>query len=154
MNAQLKMGAVAGFAASVAVAAMELVNTFALPGITEFPAILAGIGGLPTWAGWVAHFLAGTLILGPAFAYIYPKLPTDTSGTKGILFSVGAWILMMLTVAPAADMGFFAGRAGFPTIAWMLAIHIVFGIVLGTVYGEQRKKARIAERAAATPAAA
>ncbi|WP_374275330.1 DUF6789 family protein [Brevundimonas sp.] len=152
MQSQFKMGAIAGFAASIAVAAMEVVNMFALPTITEFPTLLATIAGMPDQpaVGWVLHILAGTLILGPAFAYVAPRLPTDTSGTKGILFSVAAWILMMFTVAPMADLGLFAVRAGFSTIAWMLAIHVVFGIVLGTVYGEQRKKARAAERAAAS----
>lgn len=151
MNSNLKMGAIAGFAASIAVALMELINLVALEGVQQFPALLATIVGMPEQpaVGWLLHILAGTLILGPAFAYLYPRLPTDTSGTKGIVFSVGAWILMMLTVAPMAGLGLFAGRAGFGTIGWMLLIHIVFGVVLGTVYGELRKKARAAERAAA-----
>lgn len=155
MQSQFKMGAIAGFAASLAVAVLELINIFALNSMfTPFPAVLADMVNMPIAAGWVAHFAVGTLILGPAFAILAPRLPTDTSGTKGIVFAVGAWILMMITVAPAAGIGVFASSAGFGTIAWMLGLHLVLGVVLGTVYGELKKKARMAERAAATGTAA
>ncbi len=155
MQSQFKMGAIAGFAAALAVALLELVNMFALNSMfTPFPSLLAQILGMPLAAGWVAHFAVGALILGPTFAIVAPRLPTDTSGTKGIVFAVAAWILMMITVAPAAGIGVFASSAGFGTIAWMLFLHLVLGVVLGTVYGEMRKKARAAERAAAGGAVA
>jgi hypothetical protein len=86
------------------------------------------------------------VVLGPLFGVLCPRLPTDTAETKGILFAVGAFVLMGLTVAPLAGVlgerpvGVFFILAGFGTFAWMIVTHAVYGIVLGNVY------ARLVER--------
>jgi hypothetical protein len=144
---RIQKGMVAGFAATVAVSVMEVANLLIGP-FQSFPGLLARILQMPDVpaVGWVAHFIAGGLILGPLFGILCPRLPTDTSETKGVLFAVGAWIVMMLTVAPMAGIGAFAMVAGFPTLAWMLATHIVFGVVLGGVYGRLVARERMAAR--------
>jgi hypothetical protein len=137
MMSRVKMGLVAGFAATVAVSVLEAINMTVGHWAVSFPQLLSVMlqsqGNVAV--GWIAHFVAGALILGPVFATLCPRLPTDTPESKGILFAVGAFILMGLTVAPLGGVGLFFMRAGFGTLAWMIASHAVFGLVLGNVYG-------------------
>lgn len=146
MMSRVQKGIVAGFTATVAVSVLEVVNLTMGPWFSSFPRLLSYILQTPDLAavGWVAHFVTGTLILGPLFAVLCPRLPTDTPESKGILFAVGAWLVMMVTIAPFAGIGFFGAAAGFGTMAWMLVTHAVFGAVLGAAYGwmVQREKRR------------
>lgn len=155
MMSRLKNGAVAGFAATVAVSILELANMLLGPWATSFPRLLSHMTQTPDLlaVGWAAHFVAGTLILGPLFALLYPRLPTDTPVAKGILFAVAAFIVMSLTVAPMAGVGLFAMRAGFTTLAWMILTHAVFGVVMGDVYHRlMERDRRSASMAHAQPA--
>lgn len=142
MMSRVQKGVIAGLAATIAVSVLEIANLMLGPWAVSFPRLLSVMLQTPDVmaVGWIAHFLVGTLVLGPLFGVICPKLPTDTPESKGILFAVGAFILMSLTVAPLAGVGMFFMRAGFGTLAWMIATHAVYGIVLGNVY------ARLVER--------
>ena len=137
MKSRIQKGMIAGFAATVIVAALELGKLY----LTQSTGAFADVRIFP-------------LILGPAFGILCPRLPTDTPATKGILFAVAAFILMSLTVAPLAGVGMFAMAAGFPTLMWLIFTHIVFGIVMGAVYGTlvQREKRHAREMAGAQPA--
>lgn len=150
MMSRVKKGVVAGFAATVAVSVLEVANMMLGPWAASFPRLLSVMLQTPdTMAvGWIAHILVGTFVLGPAFGVLCPRLPTYTPESKGIVFAIGAFILMGLTVAPAVGalggrpVGLFFMQAGFGTFAWMIATHAVYGIVLGNVYGRlvQREK--------------
>ncbi|GAA0648013.1 DUF6789 family protein [Brevundimonas lenta] len=131
------MGLAAGFAATIAVSILEVANVVLGPWAVSFPRLLSYVLQSPdnVAVGWIAHLVVGTLVLGPLFAVLCPRLPTDTAESKGILFAVGAFIIMGLTVAPMAGVGVFFMKAGFGTFAWMVATHAVFGLVLGNVYG-------------------
>jgi hypothetical protein len=143
MMSRVQKGMVAGLAATLAVSALEAANLYFGPWAASFPRLLSVMLQMPDLmaAGWVAHFLVGTFVLGPLFGMLCPRLPTDTPESKGILFAVGAFIVMGLTVAPAVGLlggrpvGIFFMQAGFGTLAWMIATHAVYGIVLGSVYG-------------------
>lgn len=137
MMSRVQKGVAAGFAATVAVSVLEAVNMLFGHWAVSFPQLLSVMLQMQgnVVVGWIAHAVAGVLLLGPAFAVLYPRLPTDTPESKGILFAVGAFILMGLTVAPLAGVGMFFMRAGFGTLAWMIVSHAIFGIVLGNVYG-------------------
>lgn len=136
MMSRVKKGIVAGFVATAAVSLLEVANLLLGRFFDPFPGIVATMAGMPgnMAAGWVLHFIAGSLILGSLFGYLYPRLPTDTPETKGILFAVGAWVVMMLYIFLIGNYRTFTGGAGFGTLGWMLATHMVFGGVLGNVY--------------------
>lgn len=144
MMSRVRKGMIAGLAATIAVSALEAANLYFGPWAASFPRLLSVMLQTPDViaVGWVAHFLVGTLVLGPLFGVLCPRLPTDTPESKGILFAVGAFVVMGLTVAPAVSLlggrsvGIFFMEAGFGTFAWMIATHAIYGIVLGSVYGQ------------------
>ena len=89
MMSRLQKGLIAGFAATVAVSLLDIPNLF-LNWFDPFQSVIAALIGMPDAlaVGWVLHAVAGVLILGPLFAYLCPRLPTDTPETKGIVFAV------------------------------------------------------------------
>lgn len=136
MMSRVQKGLVAGFAATGVVSVLEAINMSVGHWAVAFPQLLAVIlqsPGTPA-LGWAGHLVAG-LVLGAVFGVLCPRLPTDTPESKGILFAVGAFVLMGLVIAPIGGAGMFFMRAGFGTLAWMVASHAIFGIVLGSVYG-------------------
>ena len=162
MSSRIQKGMIAGGVATLVVSAVDLVaglvqNMMQAPGsermFHSFASLLAtmarsvlGEGMGHMWVGWLIHLLAGTFILGPAFAVLAPRLPTDQPETKGILFAVGAWLLMCLTIMPLAGLGIFGLAAGFGTMAWMLVSNVIFGIVLGRVFARQHGEIGHAKR--------
>ena len=147
MMSRVQKGLVAGFAATAVVSIIEAINMTVGHWAVAFPQLLAVILQNPDTPaiGWAGHLVAG-LGLGALFGVLCPRLPTDTPESKGILFAVGAFILMGLIVAPIGGAGMFFMRAGFGTLAWMVASHAIFGIVLGTDYGrlvERERRLRV-----------
>ena len=135
MMSRVQKGLIAGFAATMAVSLLEIPNLF-LNWFDPFQGVIASMLGMPEnlAVGWVVHVISGVLILGPLFAILCPRLPTDTPETKGIVFAVGAWVLMMAVIVMFGNYRTFTAGAGFGTFAWLLITHAVFGIVLGNVY--------------------
>ena len=144
MMSRVQKGMVAGFLATLAVSILEAVNVLAGPWVQPFPSVVATLIGMEgnLLAGWAAHFVAGTFILGALFGAVCPKLPTDTPETKGIAFAVAAWAVLMVGVLMFGDPRMFNAGGGFGVLAWMLATHVVFGIVLGNVYARLVKRDR------------
>lgn len=136
MMSRVYKGMIAGFIAALAVSALEVAQYLMGPWAVSFPRLVSVMMGMDsvTWIGWVGHFAVGTLILGPLFGILCPRMPTETPETKGIVFAVGAFLLMGLTIAPLTGIGVFGIRAGFISVAWLVLTHAVFGAVLGNVY--------------------
>jgi hypothetical protein len=154
MMPRVKMGLAAGLAATLAVSVIEVVNVTVGHWAVSFPQLLSVMLGMPSNSpvGWVAHLVAGTLVLGPLFGILCPRLPTDTPESKGILFAVAAFVFMGLTIAPLANVGMFFMRAGFGTLAWMIVSHALFGIVMGNVYGRLVRREKLHHPVGVAPA--
>lgn len=155
MMSRVKKGMIAGFGATVAVSLLEAVNMM-VGWFMPFPSVVALMIGMEgnLIVGWVAHFAFGTLVLGAAFGVLCPRLPTDTSGTKGILFAVVAFVVMMIGIFLIGAPTMFSGSSGFGTVAWLLITNMVFGLVLGTIYGQlvAREKKALRDMGGAAPA--
>ncbi len=136
MMSRVKKGLIAGFAATIVVSILEVVNVLAGAWVEPFPLFVAGLMGMPgnLAVGWIGHFVVGTLVLGSLFGILCPRMPGQTPETKGIIFAVGAWAVMMVGVLLVGDRSTFSGGGGFGPIVWMLVTHALFGIVLGNVY--------------------
>jgi hypothetical protein len=156
MMSRVKKGMVAGLFATIAVSILEAVNVIAGPWVEPFPLFLASLLGMPgnLAVGWIAHFVTGTVILGSLFGILCPRLPGQTPETKGIIFAVAAWAVLMVGVFLIGDPRMFRGSGGFGMVAWMLVSHAVFGIVLGNVYARlvQREKRAARDMAGVAPA--
>jgi len=135
-------GLIAGLMATIVLSVLMLIKT-AMGMLPELSAIamLAGLAnqyaGLPgtPLVGWVLHFLIGTLLWGLLFAWLGTRIPGPSHIVRGIVFSVGAWVLMMIILMPLAGAGLFGLQMGIAAPVATLVLHIIFGAVLGAVYG-------------------
>ena len=156
MMSRVKKGMVAGFVATLAVSILEAVNLLAGPWFDSFPGLVAILVGMEgnLAVGWAVHFVTGTVILGGLFGYLCPRLPTSEPETKGILFAVAAFVVMMLGVFMVGNYRTFSGDGGFGNVAWMLVTHAMFGIVLGNTYARlvAREKRLAKDMGGAQPA--
>ncbi len=100
--------------------------------------MLSGMMGVSAAIAWVIHFMIGA-IWGALFALSYRAIPGASSVVKGMLFGVGAWLLMMVMVMPMAGAGFFGMVMGVMAPMMTLLLHIIFGAVMGLVYGKENR---------------
>ena len=135
MKDKVLKGITAGFLATLLLTVVLVVKALAriVPEI-NLAALLSGVLGAPPWVGWGVHLAIGTLVWGPLFALLCPKIPGSTSVARGIIFSVGAWLLMALIVLPMAGMGVFGLRYGFGAPVTTLVLHMIYGATLGFAY--------------------
>jgi uncharacterized membrane protein YagU involved in acid resistance len=132
----------AGFVATVVLSSLMLIKA-GMGLMPQFNAIamLTGMAhrmmGMPAspMVGWLAHFLIGTVLWGVLFALLYRVLPGATALVKGLSFSVLAWLLMMLLPMPMAGAGLFGLKLGLMAPVMTLILHLIWGAVLGYVYG-------------------
>jgi hypothetical protein len=132
-------GMVAGFVATVVLSALMLMKTMmgVMPELNPIKMIADMLGGPPA-LGWVMHFMIGTVLWGSLFAWLNPTLPGESHRLKGIVFSAGAWFIMMIVMMLMAGAGFFGSHLGMTAPVMTLMLHIVFGFVLGAVYAVER----------------
>jgi hypothetical protein len=52
------------------------------------------------------------------------------------MFSIAAWLMMMLVVMPMAGAGLFGLNLGMAAPMMTLMLHAIFGAVLGVVFGK------------------
>ena len=86
--------------------------------------------------GWIAHFMIGMLAWGVGFVFVSGILPGKSHLTRGINFGIAAWVMMMLVIMPMAGAGLFGLNMGVMAPAMTLMLHVIFGAVLGFVYGK------------------
>ena len=129
-------GIIAGLVATVVLSLMM----FAKGAMGLMPALdpigmIAGMMGVSTAIAWGVHFMIGAVIWGGAFALLEQRLPGGDFWVKGVVFGVGAWLIMMVAMMPMAGAGFFGMQLGMMAPVMTLVMHLVFGAVLGGVYG-------------------
>ncbi len=142
MDAHIGKGMVAGFAATVVLSAFMIAKAAmgllpAMNAIRMLAMMAHGYAGLPAApaVGWVMHFSIGTIAWGILFALLFSRIPGKSALAKGLTFSTGAWLLMMVMVMPLAGVGLFGLRLGIGPAVATLVLHWIFGAVLGPLYG-------------------
>ena len=130
----IKAGIISGLVATVVLSILMIAKA-RMGLMPELNAIkmLAGMMGGPLVMGWVAHFVIGTIIWGILFALLVDKLPGGVM-ISAIIFSILAWVLMMIGPMPMAGAGLFGMNMGMMAPAATLMLHIIWGIVLGITY--------------------
>lgn len=86
--------------------------------------------------GWVMHFMIGSVVWGGAFAVLNDALPPKTQLKKGIVLGIVAWFMMMIGPMPMGGAGLFGLNIGPMAPVMTLILHVIFGVVLGTVYSK------------------
>jgi hypothetical protein len=129
-------GILSGLIATLALSAVMLakVELHIVPASTVISLLSKLAGG--TVGGWMDHFIIGTVIWGLAFAGFDSVTPERIPyWLKGVIFSILAWLVMMLFFLPYVGLEPFGLKLGlFPAVV-NLAQHLIYGLVLGTTYG-------------------
>jgi uncharacterized membrane protein YagU involved in acid resistance len=129
-------GVAAGFVATVVLSAMMLMKQSMglIPELDPITMIAAMAGASSPAVGWIGHFVIGSIIWGISFAVVNPHLP-GPYWLRGMVFAVGAWLMMMIVVMPMIGTGLFGFGLGIMAPGVTFLLHVVFGLVLGGVYG-------------------
>lgn len=132
----IKAGVLSGLAATIVLSILMMAKA-KMGVMPELNAIkmLAGMMSAPMAMGWVAHFMIGTIVWGTLFAVLVDKLPGGVM-SSAILFSIGAWLMMMIGPMPMAGAGLFGLNIGMMAPIATLMLHIIWGIVLGFSYAK------------------
>lgn len=101
--------------------------------------MLGSVMGGSVVLGWAAHFMIGTALAGIYAAAFVHRLP-GPAAVRGMIFALFPWLLAQLAVMPMMGMGLFSGSA--IMAGGSLMGHIVFGAVVGIVYGTGEEGAR------------
>lgn len=128
-------GILAGFIATVVLSILMIAKAFS-HWLSAFNAIegIHRLTGGPLVAGWAGHFVIGSILWGVLFALLYRRLPGGRGPMRGIVFGLIAWLAMMLLFLPIAGYGFFGVAIGWPVLVFTLAMHLIYGLVLGISY--------------------
>ena len=131
----ISAGLLAGLVATAVLAAMMIVQGMMglMPGL-NVAAMIAAIIGSSVAVGWIIHLLVHTIAGGGGFAVLYNVIPGGSAPIKGIVYGIGAWLVLMFIVMPLAGVGLFGMGLGMVAPVTVLVFHIIFGAVLGVVY--------------------
>ncbi len=132
----IKAGVISGFVATVVLSVIMIMKA-GMGVMPELNAIkmLAGMMHAPLIMGWVAHFMIGTVVWGILFAALVNKLP-GSNLKSAIIFSIGAWVMMMIGPMPMAGAGPFGVNLGMMAPVATLMLHLIWGVVLGLTYNK------------------
>jgi hypothetical protein len=85
---------------------------------------------------WLLSFVNGSLVLGPLFKLIQPKLPGERGFAKGLYFGFIGWLLVSFVFLQLIGLGLFGANAalGIWPAAMMLAMLLIYGVVTGAVH--------------------
>jgi hypothetical protein len=139
---KLGKGVIAGFVATVVLSVIMVAKSMTglMPQLNVI-AMLTTITGVSPAVGWVVHFQIGTILWGALFAWLDPYLPGARHWLKGVVFGIGAWLLMMVLFMPRAGAGFFGMSLGIVAPIVTLVLHVIYGAVLGGVFGAEKPEA-------------
>jgi hypothetical protein len=127
----------AGFAATVALSIIMVAKGMMglMPELNVIAMLSAMMNSAPI-VGWAAHFMIGMLGWGIGFTLISGMLPGKSFLVKGVSFGIAAWAMMMVAIMPMAGAGLFGMKMGMMAPVMTLMLHVIFGAVLGSVYGK------------------
>ncbi|MFU8896728.1 MAG: DUF6789 family protein [Gammaproteobacteria bacterium] len=132
-------GLLAGLAATIVLSGLMVIK--AIMGVMpelDLPTMIAGMMGSPDspMLGWAVHFMIGVVGYGLAMAFLNEHLPGNSPTVHGVIVGFAGWLLMMVMVMPMVGAGLFGMNMGLMAPMMTLVLHVIFGAVLGWVYGK------------------
>lgn len=144
MNSNIVRGVAAGFAATIVLTAIMVAKAvFRFMPELNLASLLSGILGAEVWVGWIVHFVIGTFVWGALFGILVTRTPGSTCTIRGMIFGVGAWLLMQLLILPLAGLGLFGMAYGLGAPAVTFVLHLIYGAVLGATFALQKGTWRV-----------
>jgi len=136
------------FAGIIGTVVMTVVGAWLAP-MMGMPAMnpaemLAGAMGGVLVLGWIAHFMIGT-ILAVIYATVAPWIPGHPV-LRGALYGIAPFLLAQIMVMPMMGMPLFSGSA--VMAMGSLIGHLIYGGVVGGVYGKVAARESSAGRVA------
>ncbi|MCI0484588.1 MAG: DUF1440 domain-containing protein [candidate division NC10 bacterium] len=127
-------GILSGFVGTVAITLMIYFVAPMMVGTQmDIAGMLGSLLGGNWWAGLGMHFLNGTIIFPLLFAFLLCSVLPGSLVLKGVTWGVILWVLAQVVVMPMMGMGLFSGSM--LAAGGSLMGHLVYGVVLGGVYG-------------------
>lgn len=140
MNDRFLRGVISGFLATCILSICTIIKSAAgiVPQANPIQALVKvstlWLGSpLTPWVGWAEHFFIGSVAWGVAFAIFEPTIRSPL-WIKGAVFSIAAWVVMMVLLMPPAGAGWFAANLGYGAPLAALVLHVIWGISLGLIY--------------------
>lgn len=134
-------GVLGGVVATAVMSALMLIKgAMGLMPQLDVIQMLSKMMGVSPAMAWVVHFGIGAM-WGLLFALAYSVIPGASAVVKGMLLGAVAWLVMMLVVMPMAGVGLFGMKMGLMAPMMTLLLHLIFGAVMGLVYGNPAKVA-------------
>lgn len=122
----------AGFAGTAVMTALMLAAPMmGLPPMNIGEMLGSMLGGVVA-LGWAAHFMIG-VVLAVIYAAVFAHRLPGPGPVRGALYGIAPWLMAQLVVMPMMGAGLFGGSA--LVAAGSLMGHLVYGAVLGAVYG-------------------
>jgi len=135
---RIAKGFSAGLAATTVLSVLMVLKTMmgVMPAL-DLPRMIAGMMGAPDSPiiGWTVHFMIGIVIYGLAIVVLGKSLPGQSWVVRGAILGVIGWLIMMIALMPMAGAGLFGTSLGIMAPMMTLVLHLIFGGVLGAVYG-------------------
>ena len=130
-------GIIAAFIATIVMSALLLLKGVVgvIPDL-DVIAMLASMMGIPPVLAWVAHFMIGSIGYGIIIALVAGTNSTKNFTLIGAVIGAAGWFMMMIALMPMMGNGLFglAMPSGVMIPIATLALHIVFGVVMGKTY--------------------
>lgn len=111
--------------------------------------MLAGVMGGMMTLGWAAHFMIG-VILAVIYAVVAPWLPGPPA-LRGALYGIAPFLVAQIVMMPMMGMPIFSGSM--VLAMGSLIGHLVYGAVVGGVYGPVPARSRTTSSGARATAA-
>jgi len=129
-------GLIAGFVATTILSMMQLMKQKMniMPQL-DMIRMISGMMGASRGMGWVVHFIGGTVLYGLTYVYLFAGLGPDAHWLSGAALGAAGWLMAMLVMMPMAGNGVFGMKLGVMVPVMALMMHIVFGAIIGFVYG-------------------
>lgn len=138
----MKAGLIAGFIAS-AISLLFLALTTWMALVPEFNYVLiqGSIFGFTKtiFSGWVIYFLIGIIFWGSLYAGIESYLLSPKPITRGIIFGLIVWLIVMVILMPIAGAGIFVKQYDYLASIVILMTDLVFGVSIAYFYERLRK---------------
>lgn len=124
---------IAGMAGTVVMTAVGLwmAPMMGIPAMNPAQMLAGAMGGMIV-LGWMAHFMIG-ITLASGYALTGSRLP-GPAVVRGALFAIAPFLMAQIAVMPMMGMPVFSGSMAMAMGS--LIGHLVYGAVVGGVYGE------------------